>query len=156
LLVVTLMSILEDPYALAALGSLIVQIVVLFLLVYGYALKRKTKFRSHGTIMAAAVVIHLITIVAIMIPSLILAIIPQFIVTAPLELISIIGTIHGITGIIAIILGIGLVGTWRFSKDITGCFKRKSIMRITISVWIIALVLGIALYFALYSSLLQL
>jgi len=148
------MSILEDPYALAALGSLIVQIVVLFLLVSAYVLKRKTKFRSHGTLMAVAVVTHLITILLIMIPSLILAIIPQFIVAAPLELISIIGTMHGIAGIIAIILGIGLVGAWHFSKDLTGCFKRKNIMRITISIWIIALAFGVALYFALYGSLL--
>jgi hypothetical protein len=146
------MSILQDPYALAALASLIIQIVVLFLLVFGYTLKRKLKYRSHGIVMASAVVLHLITILTIMIMSFGL-IVSMYIVPAPFDLISIVGLIHGVAGSIAFALGVLLVAAWRFRTDVKGCFKRKNIMLVTITLWVIALALGITLYAIFYGPL---
>lgn len=149
-----LVAFFDDPYVLGAFVSLVIQIVVLGLLLYGYAVKRQLKFRQHGIIMAIAVFLHLSTILVIMIPSFVLAVVPYYIIPFPAEAISITGLIHGIAGIIAIVLGLGLVGAWRFSKDFQGCFKRKNFMRITITAWIIALLLGFVLYGLFYWSLL--
>jgi uncharacterized membrane protein YozB (DUF420 family) len=135
------MSFLQDPIAVAALTSFIIQIIVLFLLVTGYSLKRKSKFRSHGLVMATAVVLHLITILAVMIPNF-----PIFF-SANIPLIdTIIGITHGILGSLGLILGIVLVSAWQFKKDLTGCFKRKRIMLATITIWISALVIGIIIF----------
>ena len=68
----------------------------------------------------------------------------QYIIPVPLDSISIIGVIHGVAGSIAFALGVMLVAAWHFSRDVKGCFKRKNIMRVTITLWVLALVLGIA------------
>jgi len=148
------MTLLSDPYALIATVSLIIQVIVLFMIMYGYSLKRKSKFWQHGRIMAVALILHLIMIFAIMIPSFAYAVVPSYIIPFPLELISIIGLLHGIAGIAVIILGSWLVAVWHFNKEVTGCFKRKSIMRVTIAAWISALILGIVLYILFYGAVL--
>jgi hypothetical protein len=126
--------------------SLVVQIVVLFLLAYGYFLKTKFKYRQHGFVMTTALIVHLLMIFYIMIPSFLLAIVPEYIVTSLLELISLVGLIHGVLGSVAIALGTWLVVAWRFNKDFKECFARKKLMIPTLSVWVSALAFGIALY----------
>jgi uncharacterized membrane protein YozB (DUF420 family) len=142
-----------DYYTILATASLIIQIVVILMLVYGFFLKRQKKFKYHGITMGAAVILHLAMILAIMIPSF-LVVVPEFILPAPLEINSIVGLIHGVTGTIAAILGVFLIAAWHFSKDLTGCFKRKDFMRYTIIIWTIALILGIVLYAIFYGQLL--
>jgi uncharacterized membrane protein YozB (DUF420 family) len=144
-----------DPYTLIGTASLIIQIVVFFLLLLGYQSKRKQKFRKHGIVMAIALLLHLVTILAIMIPSFALAVLPEFIIPYPTMVISLVGLIHGVTGIIAVILGGYLVAAWRFKTDASGCFKRKQTMRITITVWFLSLILGIVLYALFYGPLLM-
>jgi len=148
------MALLSDPYVLIATVSLIIQVIVLFMLMYGYSLKSKSKFWQHGRIMAVALILHLIMIFVIMIPSFVYALVPSYIIRFPLELISIVGLFHGIAGIVVMILGSWLVATWHFSKEVTGCFKRKSIMRVTIAAWFSALILGIVLYILFYGAVL--
>ena len=140
-----------DYYTLVATASLIIQVVVLLILVYSLFLKRQKKFKQHGIIMTVAVVSHLVMIFAIMTPSF-LVIVPEFIIRAPLDTTSIVGLIHGVTGTIAAVLGVFLVTAWHFSKDLSGCFKRKIFMRATISVWLISLLLGIILYAIFYGQ----
>lgn len=113
-------------------------------------MKRRLKFRKHGITMSVALVLHLIMIFVIMIPSFILAVVPMFIIPAPLESASIVAIVHGIAGITTIVFGVGLVSTWRFNKDFTGCYKRKKYMLITITAWITTLVFGIILYAIFY------
>ena len=144
------MSVFDDPYTLAATASLVIQIVVLGLLLFAYSLKRQNKFRQHGIVMSAALILHLITVFAIMIPSFVLAIIPEFIVPTPLVLTSLIGLFHGATGILAAVLGVWLVAAWHFQSDLKPCFRKKQVMRITIVVWLISLLLGFALYAIFY------
>jgi hypothetical protein len=135
---VELMSLLNNPIALTITTSLIIQIIVLFLLIYGYFLKRKLKFRQHGITMATAFILHLSLVFYVMIPSFVLA--------APLALTSVVGLIHGILGTITLSLGVYLVGLWRFSKNIQGCINRKKYMLKTLTIWVTTLVFGITLY----------
>jgi len=148
------MSFLNNPVALIITASLIVQIIVLILLSYGYYLKSKLQFRKHGFTMAAAVVLHLSMVFYVMIPSLVVSVIPYYIVAAPLQIVSIVGIIHGVLGATAAALGVWLVASWHFQKNIQGCINRKKFMLKTLTVWIITLVFGIMLYALLIGPLL--
>jgi hypothetical protein len=141
-----LMALLSNPVALTITANLMVQMIVLFLLVYGYWLKRKLKFRQHGIIMAVAVVLHLTLVLYIMIPSFVVAVIPEYIVPNPLSIVSIVGVIHGIIGTIALSFGIWFVASWRLRKNLQGCFGKKKIMLKTLAVWVTSLAFGIVLY----------
>jgi hypothetical protein len=140
------MALLSNPVALTITTSLVVQIIVLFLLVYGYWLKRKLKFRQHGITMAAALILHLTMVLYIMIPSFVLAVIPEYIVPNPLSIVSVAGVLHGIIGTIALSFGIWFVASWRFRKNLQGCFGKKKIMSKTLAVWVTSLAFGIILY----------
>jgi hypothetical protein len=83
---------------------------------------------------------------AIAIDTVVLTITASYILVAPQEIVSIIGLIHGILGPIAVVLGIGLVASWRFQKNVEGCFKRKKFMIPTLAFWLASLALGIMLY----------
>jgi hypothetical protein len=105
------MALLNNPVALIITASLAVQIVVLLLLIYGYLLKRKLKFRQHGIVMAVAVVLHLTMVFYVMLPSFVLAVIPDYTVPAPFSLVSIAGVIHGVLGATALLLGVSFVAS---------------------------------------------
>ena len=96
--------------------------------------------------MTIAVILHLTVVFYIMIPSFLASIVPKYIASTPLEIISFVGLIHGILGTIALLLGIGLVAKWRFSQNVNPYFNRKNIMLKTLTVWVAALVFGITLY----------
>ena len=140
------MALLNNPVAFIITAILAVQIVVLLLLVYGYLLKRKLKFRQHGFVMAVAVVLHLTMVFYVMIPSFVLAVIPDYTVPVPFSLVSVAGVIHGVLGATALSLGVSFVASWRFRKNLQGCFNKKKIMLKTMVVWIISLAFGIILY----------
>ena len=95
------------------------------MLVYGYLLKRKLKFRQHGFVMAVAVVLHLTMVFYVMIPSFVLAVIPDYTVPVPFSLVSVAGVIHGVLGATALLLGVSFVASWRFRKNPQGCFNKK-------------------------------
>lgn len=126
--------------------SLVFQIVVLFLLLYGYTFYRRLKFRKHGIMMALAVFVHLATVFAVMVPSFVLAVFPHYILLHPLELTSIFSLIHEVTGALALGLGVWFVVSWRFRKSFTGCFNKRRAMLATMIIWLLALTFGIALY----------
>jgi|YelNatPaOPRAMG01_1025707.scaffolds.fasta_scaffold49795_2 hypothetical protein len=139
-----------DIYFAVGTLSLTIQIAIIALLIYGYNLKRKFKFHQHGKIMATAVILHLITIATTMVPAYVLAVIPFYILKAPLMLVSVVGLIHSVAGSTAFALGIWLVAAWGFKKDFNGCFIRKRFMVAIFCVWMVALSLGILLYAIFY------
>jgi uncharacterized membrane protein YozB (DUF420 family) len=139
-----------DIYAIIATVSLVMQVSVLIVLLSGFILKVRKKFRQHGIVMLLAVGLHAITIFVVMIPSFIIAFIPEFIVKNPEKNISILAVVHGTAGLTAFLLGIWLVASWRLKAEMGKCFARKKIMRTTIALWITALVLGISIYLYLY------
>ena len=143
------MPLLNNPYALVATTSLAIQIIVLFLLTYGYMLKRRGVFQRHGFVMATALFVHLAFVFGIMIPSFVVAIFPEYVAVHVYDLTSIVSLIHVPLGALALSLGVWLVASWRF-HDVKGCFKKKRIMLTTMAIWLVSLSFGIALYTILY------
>ncbi|TRO51242.1 hypothetical protein E2P61_06680 [Candidatus Bathyarchaeota archaeon] len=134
-----------DYYQLIATISIVIQIIVLIMLFGGVWLKTKKKFRQHGITMFAAILLHAVTILAWMMPSF------SRLFTAPgaislVDLLTIGIIIHALAGVIAVILGIWIVASWRLRVDVKKCFAKKNSMRVTITMWIIALAIGIILY----------
>jgi uncharacterized membrane protein YozB (DUF420 family) len=134
-----------DYYQLVATISLVVEVVVLVLLFGGYSLKRMKKFRQHGITMLTAVVLHTVMILAWMIPSFSSLFSSPYAINLA-DMITVTILVHAFTGIGADILGIWLVASWRLRADMKTCFAKKSVMRVTITLWLIALVLGTILY----------
>jgi uncharacterized membrane protein YozB (DUF420 family) len=135
-----------DAVFVVATVSLAVQLAVLFLLFYGYWLRRKLKFRQHGVVMATAVFVHLGAVFFIMIPSFALSVLPQYVLRVPLGLVSVVSVFHGVAGAVALVLGMWFVLSWRFRRDLRGCSSKRKIMRAALVVWVVALVLGSVLY----------
>jgi len=124
--------------------SLVIQLVVIGLLLGGVWLKVVKKFRQHGITMLAAVVLHAVMIFAWMIPSFSLFISPGSINLV--DTITVMILVHAFTGIAATVLGIWLVAAWRLQADMKTCFAKKRVMLVTITLWLMALVIGISLY----------
>jgi uncharacterized membrane protein YozB (DUF420 family) len=133
-----------DFFQITPTASFVIQLVVLSLLLGGVWLKATKKFRQHGIVMLIAVVLHAVMIIAWMMPSFNLFISPGSINLTDMLTVSIFA--HAITGIVATIFGIWLVVAWRLKADIKTCFAKKRVMLVTITLWLIALVLGIILY----------
>jgi hypothetical protein len=140
------MSFFNNPLALIITANLTIQIIVLFLLAYGYFLKRKLKFRQHGLTMSTALFLHMSMALVVMIPSLVLAVIPEYIIPTPLATASVVALAHAILGLVALSLGVWIVSSWRFRKNFQGCFNRKRTMLGTLTVWVASLIFGIILY----------
>jgi uncharacterized membrane protein YozB (DUF420 family) len=149
-----MMSLLTNPYFIIPTFALLIQIIVLAMLVYGYWLYTKLKFKQHGKIMAWAVVLHLIVIFVIMIPSFVIAVIPEYVVPHFYGVVSIITLIHVPLGIIAVSFGAWFSIAWGI-QGLKGCFNRKKFMLSTMIIWITSLSFGIALYTIFYWSLLM-
>jgi hypothetical protein len=96
--------------------------------------------------MATAVFVHLTAVFAIMVPSFVLAVFPLYIVLRTFELVSIVSIFHEVTGGLALALGIWFVASWRFHKDLKGCFNKRKPMLATMIIWVSSLIFGIALY----------
>jgi len=143
------MTVLNNLYTFIATLSLVIQIAVLFLLVYGYSQKLKERFERHAFVMTAAVVLHLSMIFSIMIPGFVLAIFPYFVVMHFFSLISVISLIHVPLGVSAVSLGVWLVVSWR-RQGLESCFLRRKFMLITITLWSATLFFGIVFYLVLY------
>ena len=140
-----------DLYTLIATVSLVLQIIILFLLFGGLWLKAKKKFRQHGIVMLVAVVLHTITILAVMFPSF------RAIMTGDVPiLISTITSIHGVLGIVAEVLGIWIVASWRLRTSLQYCMPKKKWMLLTIISWLTAIILGVIIYLHFYTPYLSL
>jgi len=140
-----------DIYQLIATISLSLQIAVLVLLVGGYKLKRMKKFRQHGIAMLTAVVLHTITILAVMIPSFRAIISEEF----PVIILAV-TSLHGIIGIMTEFLGVFIVASWRLRTSLQYCQPKKKLMRLTLILWLTALFIGILVYLHFYTTLLPL
>ena len=127
--------------------SLAIEFVVLGLLSLGYLWKRMKNYRRHGITMTAALVLHLVTIFGWMIWSFI-----TFFTAGSVDytnLLVIVTLAHVVLGIGAASLGVWLVASWHLQTDVQKCFSRKRIMLPTITLWVIAILLGFVLYLVL-------
>ena len=129
--------------------NLLIQIVSFMVLLVGVIYKIKGKFKIHGFLMGLAVLLHFITFVVVMGPSFSEGI--EFFTTS-IDIGVQTMWVHAITGSIALILGIILVGLWIVnSSNIAGCVKRKRIMDITVLMWALSLIFGIVTYLSFYA-----
>ena len=136
-----------DIYTLVATVSLVLQIVILILLSGSIELKRRKKFRQHGVTMLTAVVLHTISIVAVMVPSF-------SVITGDFTFFSLIAYVHGTAGASAEVFAVWILVTWHLRTSIQYCAPKKRIMLLALSLWLTAIVLGILLYLYYYTSLL--
>jgi hypothetical protein len=139
---------LMNYYLFVATVSLFAQLVVFALLLAGYELKRKMKFRMHGLVMLIALAAHIAIIFAIMVPSFVVALIP-ITIHNPGSPIGILSPIHAATGTVASVLGVWIMGSWRLRQSTEYCMPKRKLMRATFIVWLTTLTLGILLYFVL-------
>lgn len=147
------MSILSNHIFLIATASLAIQFVILFLLSCGYWMKRKGKYYPHAVFMTVSLVLHVSTIFAIMVPSFALAIVPYFIIRHPSTVASVVSIIHAPLGALSVLLGAWLILSWKL-KGSPSCYSRKKIMLATLTLWVVSLLFGIALYIVLSWSVL--
>jgi uncharacterized membrane protein YozB (DUF420 family) len=139
-----------------ATASLVIEMTVLVLLAIGYILRGRKKYREHGIMMTTAVILHLVTIFSVMIPSLIEGFFPStggFPGTIDYaDPIVIISLVHVSLGIIAASIGVWLVTSWHLRTDVGSCFPKKRFMVATLTIWVIAILLGIALYLSFWAN----
>jgi len=138
----------DMPVILLSQANLILEIIILIVLFAAFALKRRGKFRKHGSMMLAGVVLNILSFTIVMGPAFFsleqngLFDHPGRLYFATLA--------HAGLGGTALVLGIFLVASWHLQVSIQKCMRRKKIMRMTFVLWIIALILGILLYMLLY------
>jgi uncharacterized membrane protein YozB (DUF420 family) len=129
--------------------NLILQIVTFIIIVVSVVYKNKRKFKTHAGLMGTAVILLVVTLFAVMLPSFRNNY--DYFTTATSELRVQTTWIHMILGAITLILGIVLVIAWVLQpSNIAGCSRRKRIMDITILLWFISLMFGIATYILFY------
>jgi uncharacterized membrane protein YozB (DUF420 family) len=127
-----------------ATANLVVQLVVIALVLGAVYLARRGRVIRHCTIVRGAVVVQIITILAVMLPSLLgyVGNVPPIPFLYP-ELL-----IHHILGfvLIAIFIYVNL----EVGHVIRPIVKRKDAMWTALGVWLVALALGIILYLTVY------
>jgi len=129
--------------------NLILQIVMFLIIVIGLVYKNKRKFKIHGGLMGIAVILHVISFLLVMGPSFSEGY--DFFTTATSELGVQTTWIHAVPGAIAMIMGIVLVGAWALrSSNIAACRRMKRLMDITVLLWLVSLIFGIATYLVFY------
>jgi uncharacterized membrane protein YozB (DUF420 family) len=125
--------------------NLVLQIVIFVVLLVSLVFKQKHKYPLHGITMLIAVVLNAISFFWVMWSSFL-----GFELTVLGHPVNSISLIHGILGGIAEVLGIFLVVVWGLQRNIKACVRRRMLMRVTIVLWLVALILGILLYAVLY------
>lgn len=125
--------------------ALLLEIAILIILFTSrFRFARGKKFVEHGYAMAAAVVLHAITILLVMVPSFAIFV-PALGSLSAVWIIILF--IHIPAGLVAWLTGLFLVLTWRFRSEAElTCMKRSRLMRPLFWLWVFALILGIALY----------
>jgi hypothetical protein len=131
-----------------AQANLVILIGVLLLVGLSIFLEKKRKWIWHGNTMLLVVMITGLLVIAHMGPSLVRIFGEEF------DVVALAGIVHSIFGIVAVVLGIWLVGMWAYvqSSKTRYCEERKKLMRKILVLWLIALGLG-ALYYVLHISL---
>lgn len=131
-----------------AQGNLVFQIIILALLVASLILKKRRNYFLHGATMMIAAILNAVSFILVMGPSFLD--LKQFVVNYPLNRLSMVAMAHGILGAVAEILAIWIIVSWRLRSSTRYCARKRKIMQVTLSLWLIALFSGILLYAFLY------
>jgi uncharacterized membrane protein YozB (DUF420 family) len=99
--------------------------------------------------MGMAVVLHTISIFALMVPSLLASggLFGDLSNQLALVVLS-----HAVLGSFVEVLGLYLLSVLVLKRGVTkACFKNKMTMRITLVMWVVELIVGVYVYFLLYT-----
>jgi len=130
--------------------NLIFQILILVVISASMrSLKKRRNSLSHGKMMALAVTLNMLSFALVMGPSMLG--LQHFIVSKPLNIISMVTLIHASLGAVAEILGIWVAVSWRLESTIAKCVRKRKIMQVTLVLWLISLFSGFLLYILLYT-----
>lgn len=138
-----------DYYTFVATVSLVFQVGVFGLLLGSLVLKARKNMWLHGVTMLVGLLLHFISIGAIMVPSFVLGIIP-FAASSPTDATVLLSFVHAVTGIIAPISAVWIIASWRLRKSLEYCAPKKKLMKATLGMWLVALLSGVALYLSFY------
>ncbi|MEM2118555.1 MAG: hypothetical protein QW840_00320 [Candidatus Bathyarchaeia archaeon] len=128
-------------------ANLVLQIVIFAVLFTSMGFKQKRRYVMHGILTLAAVLLNTLSFVLIMGPSLFGL---EIISAQPFHIVSVVTVLHAVFGIVALILGFWLLAAWRLRSNVKECFKRKTVMRMTMFSWMASLVSGFLFYFLAY------
>ena len=129
--------------------NLILQIITMVMLLVSVYYMKIGKLKQHGILMGLAVILHVLTFVSVMGP--IFSQNFEFFSTETSFLLVQTTWLHAIPGAIALLLAIFLVGKWVIHASVTApCYKRRRLMDLTLILWLISLVFGIATYVLIY------
>jgi uncharacterized membrane protein YozB (DUF420 family) len=126
--------------------NLILQLCLTTALIVGIASVKRLKFSAHGYLMFIVVALNLPSIAIVMLPSA-----SRILAGASANLFTAIVAAHSLLGVIAIGAGIYVMWIWRFRKPGVSCFRSRGLMRALAPMWMVTVVLGVAMYYMLYS-----
>jgi hypothetical protein len=119
--------------------------IVSALIVLSIFLQRRRKFVWHGNTMLVVVMIASLLTVVHMGPSFGWVAIEAW---GNFNMVALLGLVHGVIGVVTLLLGAWLVGVWAFgeSSETRFCAPRKKLMWKILTLWLISLALGLIYY----------
>jgi uncharacterized membrane protein YozB (DUF420 family) len=129
--------------------NLLFQVAIVLVLLASLRFKFTRSYLKHGISMGLAVVLHTMSIFVVMAPSL-LAIRGLF--DDLLNRLALVVLSHAVLGSFVEVLGLYLLSVLTLNRGVSkACFKNKVIMRVTFVLWVVELVVGVYVYFLLYT-----
>jgi uncharacterized membrane protein YozB (DUF420 family) len=139
----------------AAQVDLILQISIFAFLIVGFALMRKRKVKAHANFMLAAVVLNLVSFIAIMAPAW------DSVGEGGVGRLSTIEMLHVTFGGLAMLSSLWVLGTWLVPTFLLQnaklrCYGKlnKRIMWVVLTLWLISLIMGFVLFVMVNTNLL--
>jgi len=129
--------------------SLLLQVAILLVLLASLRLKFRRSYLKHGISMGLAVVLHTVSIFAVMVPSLLAS---GGLFGDLLNRLALVVLSHAALGSLVEVLGLYLLIVLALNRGFSkACFKNKMIMRVTLVLWVVELIVGVYVYFLLYT-----
>jgi uncharacterized membrane protein YozB (DUF420 family) len=123
--------------------DIVVQLVILGLLLYGYQrLKFRHKLRDHGIIFTVATILNTAAILFLMVPDFLL----EHLETGSIDPSFAIILVHVVLGGIAEILALWIVIRWHWNRKALKKCKGRMVMNLTYFSWLVDLAIGFGLY----------
>jgi hypothetical protein len=131
-----------------AQANIVVLLVALVLVGVSLFLGRKKKWVWHGNSMTIVMIVTVLLVVAHMGPSFVSA--TKEAIEA-LNVVALVGTIHGVIGAVGLALGVWLVWIWSVNESSSTqfCAPRKKLMWKILAIWLLSLSMG-GLYYVLH------
>lgn len=129
--------------------SLLFQVAILLVLLVSLRFKFKRSYLRHGVSMGLAVVLHTVSIFVVMVPSLLAS---GGLFGDLLDRLALVVLSHAVLGSFVEVLGLYLLSVLVLNRGVSkACFKNKVIMRVTFALWVVELIVGVYVYFLLYT-----